>query len=307
MKILLQMTARAIDEWRAELERVLPEANIATWPEAVSSPDYVLVWKPPPELFGRVRPGKAIFNLGAGVDALLAVPTLPPDVPVIRLEDAGMAEQMAEYATFAVLRIYREMDVYEADQREQRWRPRPQRAKSEFGVGIMGLGVLGRAIGAALAPFNFPLAGWSRERQSVPGIATFVGSAELPPFLAQSQVLICALPSTATTRGILGRATLALLPRGAHVVNIARGDIVVEEELVALLDEGRLGGATLDVFREEPLPPEHAFWHHPRIMITPHVAAFTVVADSVAQVAAKIRSIERGEVVSGVVDRERGY
>ncbi len=307
MKILLQMTARAIDEWRAELERVLPEANIATWPEAVSSPDYVLVWKPPPELFQRVRPGKAIFNLGAGVDALLAVPTLPPDVPVIRLEDAGMAEQMAEYATFAVLRIYREMDVYEADQREQRWRPRPQRAKSEFGVGIMGLGVLGRAIGAALAPFNFPLAGWSRERKSVPGIAPFVGSAELPPFLAQSQALICALPSTATTRGILGRATLALLPRGAHVVNIARGEIVVEEELVALLDEGRLGGATLDVFREEPLPPEHAFWHHPRITITPHVAAFTVIADSVAQVAAKIRRIERGEVVSGIVDRDRGY
>ncbi len=307
MRILLQTTGRTIAEWRAGFERALPEATIATWPDAPLSPDYAVVWRPPPELFERVRPVKAIFNLGAGVDALLSVATLPDGVPVVRLEDAGMAEQMAEYATFAVLRAYREMDIYAADQVERRWRPRPQRAKSEFGVGIMGLGVLGRAIAAALAPFNFPLAGWSRERKSVPGIATFVGPAELPPFLARSRVLICALPSTGTTRGLLGRATLALLPPGAHVVNIARGDIVVDADLMALLDEGHLGGAMLDVFREEPLPPEHAFWHHPRITITPHVAAFTVIADSVAQVAAKIRRIERGEAISGVVDRERGY
>ncbi len=307
MKILLQMTARAIDEWRAELERVLPEANIATWPEAVSSPDYVLVWKPPPELFQRVRPGKAIFNLGAGVDALLAVPTLPPDVPVIRLEDAGMAEQMAEYATFAVLRIYREMDVYETDQREQRWLPRPWRAKADFGVGVMGLGMLGRAIAAALVPFGFPLAGWSRERMSLPGVATFAGAAELAQFLGRSRVLVCALPSTAETRGLLERTTLGLLPPGAHVVNIARGDIVVDDDLVALLDAGHLGGATLDVFNTEPLPPDHPFWHHPRITITPHVAAVTVVADSVAQIAVKIRRIEAGEAVTGVVDRIHGY
>jgi glyoxylate/hydroxypyruvate reductase len=304
--VLLQMPGRAANAWRDALAEALPDAAIAVWPEAPPAPAYACVWRPPDELFARVRPTKAIFNLGAGVDALLAVPTLPRDVPVIRLEDAGMAEQMAEYATLAVLRAYREADVYVVQQREARWHPRERLAKAEFGVGLLGCGVLGRAIAAALAPFGFPLAGWSRARKSLPGVAVY-GRDEFASFLAASDALVCTLPLTPETTGLLDRAALAQLPRGAHVINMARGEIIVDEDLLALLDEGHLSGATLDVFRVEPLPREHAFWHHPRITVTPHVSAVTLVPESIAQIAAKIRRIERGESVSGIVDRDRGY
>jgi glyoxylate/hydroxypyruvate reductase A len=307
MHILLQMPGRAVDAWRAALASALPEAEIAVWPDAQADPDYALVWRPPAELFTRCRPAKAIFNLGAGVDALLAVPTLPRDVPVVRLTDAGMAEQMAEYVTHAVLRAYRELDDYAAQQRERRWQPRPRRAKGEFGVGLMGFGVLGQAVAAALLPFGFPLASWSRARKSIGGVRSFAGGAELPQFLATARALVCALPSTPETAGLLDRRTLSQLPRGAHVVNIARGELVVDADLVALLDSGHLAGATLDVFRDEPLPPDHAFWHHPRVTVTPHVSAATLIPESVAQVARRIRGIERGEPASGVVDRDRGY
>ena len=307
MRILLQLPGHAVDEWRRALAAALPEADIVVWPEVAASVDYLLVWKPPAELFRAVTPTKAVFNVGAGVDALLAVPTLPADVPLLRLEDAGMAVQMAEYATLAVLAAYREQREYAAQQRESRWAPRRRIAKEDFGVGLLGFGVLGQAVAAALAPFGFPLAGWSRERKSVPGVASFAGAGELSAFLARTRVLICLLPSTPQTRDLLGRDLLAQLPAGAHVVNVARGDIVVDADLVALLDEGHLASATLDVFRDEPLSPDHPFWHHPRISLTPHVSAVTRRAESVAQIAAKIRRLERGEAVTGVVDRARGY
>ena len=307
MKILLQMPGRAVDAWRAALVAALPEAEIAVWPDAPANRDYALVWCPPAELFGRCPPAKAVFNLGAGVDALLAVPTLPRDVPVIRLTDAGMAEQMAEYATLVVLRAYREADTYAAQQRDVRWQPRPRRAKEGFGVGLLGFGVLGQAIASALAPFGFPLAGWSRTRKAVSGVTSFAGNDELASFLALTQVLFCTLPSTPQTSGILDRTVLSQLPPGAHVVNVARGDLVVDADLIALLDSGHIAGATLDVFREEPLPADHAFWHHPRVTVTPHVSAATLISESVAQIAAKIRCLEKGEVVSDAVDRNRGY
>jgi glyoxylate/hydroxypyruvate reductase len=307
VNILLQMPGRAVEEWRAALAAALPEATIAVWPDAPPAPDYALVWKPPAELFERSHPARAIFNLGAGVDSLLAVPKLPTNVPLIRLEDAGMAAQMAEYVALAVLRAYRESDRYDEAQRAGRWQPRPRLAQSDFGVGILGFGVLGRAVAAALAPFGFPLAGWSRLRSDRAGVAGFAGPEELPAFLRRTRLLVCLLPSTPDTRGLLCRSTLEQLPRGAHVVNVARGDLVVDADLVALLDAGHLAGATLDVFRTEPLPPDHAFWHHPRIVVTPHVSAVTDVASSIAQVAAKIRQLERGQPVTGLVDRDRGY
>jgi glyoxylate/hydroxypyruvate reductase A len=226
---------------------------------------------------------------------------------VIRLEDAGMAAQMGEYVTLAVLRAYRELDAYVAQQREGRWQPRPRIAKSAFGVGILGFGVLGRAVAEALAPFGFPLRAWSLSRKRSPGVESFAGRAELAPFLAASQMLVCLLPSTPETRGLLDRAAFAALPRGAHVVNVARGDIVVDDDLTAALDRGHLAGATLDVFRTEPLPSGHPFWHHPRITLTPHASAVTLVEDAAVQVAGKIRRLERGDSVTGIVDRARGY
>jgi glyoxylate/hydroxypyruvate reductase A len=307
MKVLLQMPGRVVDAWLAALVAALPEAEISVWPAAPEHPDYALVWRPPAALFTQCSPRKAVFNLGAGVDAILAVTTLPRDVPVIRLEDAGMAEQMAEYATFEALRAYREFDAYAVQQRESRWHPRPRRAKGGFGIGLLGFGLLGRAIATALLPFGFPLAGWSRRRKAVPGMTCFAGVDEFPVFLARAQVLICTLPSTPETTGILDRAALAQLPAGAHVVNIARGDLVVDADLIGLLDSGHLASATLDVFSEEPLPAGHAFWHHPRVTVTPHVSAVTLIPESVAQVAAKIRRLESGDAVTGAIDRDRGY
>jgi glyoxylate/hydroxypyruvate reductase len=307
MRILLQAPREEGAVWSAALATALPEATVAVWPESPAEPDYALVWKPPAEMFARVRPAKAIFNLGAGVDVLLAMTALPEGVPVIRLENAGMGSQMAEYVTLAVLGAYREASAYAAQQREGRWQPRPRLPKAGYGIGILGFGVLGQAVAGALAPFAFPLFSWSATRKEYAGVHSFAGPAELPAFLAASRVLVCLLPSTPATRGLLDRANLSRLPPGAHVVNVARGDVVADDDLVALLDDGHLAGATLDVFRNEPLPSGHPFWHHPRITLTPHSSAVTVVEDSVAQIAAKIRQLERGEPVTGVVDRLRGY
>jgi len=309
LKIQLQAPPDEGKEWHRALAAALPEATIAVWPHTLEleDPDYALVWKPPVDLFAHVRPQRAIFNLGAGVEALLALPSLPPHVPVFRLEDAGMATQMAEYVTLAVLSRYRESAEYAAQQRKRRWQPRQRLPKAQFGVGILGFGVLGQAVAATLVPFGFPLCGWSGTRKEISGVRSFAGRSELSAFLAATRVLVCFLPSTPETRDLLDRATLSALPRGAHLVNVARGGIVVDHDLIDLLDEGHLASATLDVFRDEPLRPDHPFWQHPRITVTPHVSAVTLVEESIAQVVAKIRRLERGQPVTGVVDRARGY
>jgi glyoxylate/hydroxypyruvate reductase len=303
-------------EWLAALARAFPEARLhacaplpddtepAPPPQGI---DYALLWKPPPRLVRQLGSVKAIFNLGAGIDALGGIETLPAGVPVVRIEDAGMAEQMSEYVVHAVLRQYREFDTYAEAQRAGVWRPLARRDKGAFCVGILGVGVLGTAVAAALRPFGFPLAAWSRTQKNMAGVDSYAGSAELDSFLGRCRVLVCLLPLTRETRGLLDRRTLSRLPVGAHVVNVARGALIVDDDLLALLDQGRLGGATLDVFHDEPLPSSHAFWHHPRISITPHVSAVTLVEESVAQIAAKIAQLEAGLPITGIVDRERDY
>ena len=278
------------------------EAAQARLPQGI---DYALLWRPPADLLRRLGSVKAIFNLGAGIDALAASRALPAGVPVVRIEDAGMAEQMSEYVVHTVLRQYRELDAYAALQRAGIWRPRGRQDKRQFGIGILGFGVLGGAVAAALRPFGFPLAGWSRTRKTVAGVDSYAGRLELDAFLARCRVLVCLLPLTRETRGLLDRSALSQLPIGAHVVNVARGALIVDEDLLALLDQGSLGGATLDVFHDEPLAATHPFWHHPQISITPHVSAVTLVEESVAQIAVKIARLEAGLPITGVIDRER--
>jgi glyoxylate/hydroxypyruvate reductase A len=294
--------------WLEALSRALPEAKVTVWPQTTMCPaEYAIVWKPPQELLGALGEAKAVFNLGAGVDAIAETPELSRDLPLIRLEDAGMAEQMVEYACYAALRCYREVDAYAEQQRAGLWRPRRRIDKRSFGIGILGLGVMGAAVARALAGLGFPLFGWSRSHKTIDAVTSYAGPAELDTVLAQARILICLLPSTRETRGLLDRAKLSRLPRGACVVNLARGDILIDDDLVALLDEGHLAAAILDVFRDEPLPPTHAFWHHPKITVTPHVSAATLIDESVEQIAAKIRRIEAGLPVAGIVRRERGY
>jgi glyoxylate/hydroxypyruvate reductase A len=307
MKLLLHLPGGHHPAWRDAFARALAGASIAVWPERTGRADYVVAWKPPAELFQEQPAPRAIFNLGAGVDALLATPSLPPAVPIFRLEDAGMAEQMAEYITWMVLGAYREFDAYAQRQRAGDWAPRRRQAKADFGVGLLGCGVLGRAVASALRPFGFPLAGFSRSAKPTPGVTAYAGAAEFDGFLACARVLVCLLPATAETRNLVDARALAKLPAGAALVNVGRGSVVVEADLLAALDSGHLAHATLDVFRDEPLPPDHRFWHHPRVTVTPHVAAVTRIDASVAQVADKIRRFERGLPVTGAVDRQRGY
>ncbi len=308
MKLLFYTAASDSAAWVDALARAMPEASIGTWPrDATDTADYALVWKPPPELLAKLQSARAIFNLGAGVDSLGSMPPSLEAVPLIRLEDAGMAEQMAEYVVHAVLRRYREFDTYAESQRAASWQPRRRLDKSGFRVGILGMGVLGVAVAAALAPFGFPIDGWSRLRKRIPAVQSFAGTAELSEFLGRCRVLVCMLPLTAETRGMLDRATLSQLSQGAYVVNVSRGALLIDQDLLALIDSGAISGATLDVFQEEPLPPSHAFWHHPRITVTPHVSAVTRIEESVAQVAAKIRRLEAGFPVSGIVDRKHFY
>jgi glyoxylate/hydroxypyruvate reductase A len=303
---LIVYTAGDDAAWDAALRQALPGAQIAFWPAPAANADYALVWKPPPQLLGDLHGVKAIFNLGAGVEAL-AGNSLPPGAHLVRLEDAGMAQQMAEYVCHAVLRRQREFDVYAEQQRGGLWRTRPRTRPGDFGVGILGFGVLGNAVATALRPFGFALRAWSRTPKQVTGVATFAGGRELDDFLAGAQVLVCLLPLTPATQGLLDCTTLSRLPRGACVVNVARGALIVDDDLLALLDSGHLGSAMLDVFRDEPLPPAHRFWHHPRVALTPHVAAITLVDEAVAQIAGKIRRLEAGLTITGIVARDHGY
>ena len=307
MRVLLAIGGARCSDWSDAFAAALPDAQIDLAAARPDSVDYVVAWRPHPQTFVNTRVRKAIFNLGAGADALLATPSLPADVPIYRLEDAGMAEQMAEYVTHAVLRAYREFDAYREAQDARSWKPRPPAPKSSFRVGLLGVGVLGRAVARALAVLEFPLAGYARTPRQTRGVEMWIGPDALRDFLAASRVLVCLLPATPQTRNLLDRRTLGYLPRGAHVINVSRGDLIVDEDLIALLDSGHVASATLDVFRTEPLPADHPFWHHPGVTLTPHVAAATLITESTEQVAAKIRSLERGVAPAGLVDRARGY
>ena len=308
MRVLLYTPSKTLPEWQDALVRALPEAEVRAWePGLAWRADYAALWYPAAEVLAGQTGLKAIFNLGAGVEALLKRIALPPGVPVIRLEDAGMARQMAEYVTWAVLRYFRRLDAYAAQQSRAEWRLHRPLRHADFPVGVMGMGVLGTHIAGALATLGFPVLGWSRGKKRVEGLRLFAGPLELSAFLGGSRALVCMLPLTADTAGILNRHTLSKLPQGSYVINVARGGLVVDDDLLGALDAGHIAGATLDVFHEEPLPAAHPYWRHPKVLITPHASAITLIDESAAQVAEKIRRLERAEPVSGVVDLARGY
>ena len=307
MRIAFCCTDTKPEPWLAGLRAALPEADVFLWTPGAPAADHAVVWAPPQQFIDEQQPGlRTLFNIGAGVDALLKL-RLPPGLQVVRLDDAGMAVQMAEYVCHAIIRHFREFDGYDADGAQARWSFRKPRSRAEFPVGVLGLGVLGARVAQALAQFEFPVKGWSRTPRTVAGVECFHGAGQLDDFLAASRGLVCLLPLTPDTAGILNRRNLSRLQPGGYVVNVARGGHLVEEDLLALLDEGHLAGAMLDVFRQEPLPPEHPFWRHPKVTVTPHTSARTLREESIAQIAGKIRALARGEPIAGVVDRARGY
>ena len=306
MRIAFCCTDTKAEPWLQGLGQALPRATIEVWQPGAAPADYAVVWAPPQQFLDE-QPGlKALFNIGAGVDALLKL-RLPSGAQVVRLDDAGMSVQMAEYVSHAVIRHFREFDGYEADMREGRWSFRKPRSRADFPVGVRGLGVLGARVAQALSVFEFPVHGWSRTPKVLEGVRTHHGDVGLQTFLSSCRVLVNLLPLTPDTRDILNRETLGRLLPGGYLVNVARGAHLVEEDLLALLDSGHLAGATLDVFRTEPLPPEHPFWRHPKLTLTPHTSARTLRDESIAQIAGKIRALEAGQPIAGLVDRFRGY
>ena len=292
--------------WLKGLSAALPDAQVTVWQPGAPLADYAVVWAPPQAFLDEQTQLKAIFNTGAGVDALMKL-NLPAGVPVIRLDDAGMAVQMAEYVCHALIRHFREFDGYEADMAQGQWSSRPSRDRADFPVGIMGLGVLGERVARAVAQFDFPVKGWSRSPKPLAGVQGFAGMAQLPAFLAATKVLVCLLPLTDETRDLMNSENLSCLQAGGYVINVARGAHLVDDDLLALLNSGHLSGATLDVFRTEPLPPEHAFWQHPKIVLTPHTSARTLRSESIAQIAQKLVALQRGEAVAGRVNLGQGY
>jgi glyoxylate/hydroxypyruvate reductase A len=310
--IVAHHSPASCERWRNALARELPDAEVIIWSDAeTGEADYAIAWAaPPPEFFARQSRLRALFSTGAGVEKLLASAFMPADLPVIRLEDAGMGGQMATYCVGAALNWVRQRDEYAEQQRRRLWQPLAREDLADWPIGIFGLGVLGRQVADAFAALGFPVNGYARSAHALPGIRCFAesgGEAGFSAFLGSTRVLIIMAPLTPQTRDRFDRSELAQLASRSYVINVARGELLVDDALLSLLDSGHLAGAALDVFRQEPLPPDHRFWTHPRIRMTPHVSAITVIAPSARQVAEKIRALERGEAVSGLVDRVRGY
>jgi glyoxylate/hydroxypyruvate reductase len=306
MRISFCCTGTPPEPWLAAFRAVLPQAVVEDWRPGAPPADYAVVWSPPQQFLDEQPALKGIFNIGAGVDSLMKL-KLPGDAIVVRIDDGGMAVQMAEFVCHALIRHFRELDVYQDEIKDGQWTHRKPKRRSDYPVGVMGLGVLGQRVARAVAQFDFPVRGWSRTPREIPGVRCFAGPQQFDDFLKGTRVLACLLPLTPETRDIMNRRTLSRLMPGGYVVNVARGAHLVDEDLIALLDSKHLAGAALDVFRTEPLPPEHPFWRHPRIALTPHTSARTLRDETIAQIAHKIQALQRGEPIAGVVDVQRGY
>jgi glyoxylate/hydroxypyruvate reductase A len=296
-------------QWLPALRAAMPALEVRVWPE-IGDPaeiDYAIVWKPPAGMLAGLPNLKVIYSLGAGIDAMLRDPTLPPGIPLVRMVDLSLTEGMIEYVAEQVLAIHRQARAYRAQQAAGEWVQHDQLLARDITVGILGLGTLGAAVAKALKGLNFGIAGWSRTPKAVDGVDGFAGAAQLGTFLARTQILVCLLPLTAETEDILDAELFAALPAGAWVINAGRGPQLVDADLIAALDSGQLAGAVLDVFRTEPLPADHPFWAHPKIVLTPHIAASNNAKYATLRLAEQVAHFERGEPMDDVVDRSRGY
>jgi len=295
--------------WPVALERHLPDADIRIYPD-IGDPgdiDYALVWAPEPGLLARLPNLKVIFSLAAGVDHILRDPDLPRDIPIVRMSDPYQCDMLAEYACLAVLYHHRFLDRTLALQARAEWEEQPVLYTPDVTVGVLGLGAIGQAIAARLAGFDFGINGWSRTARQIAGIACHHGPEQLREMLPQCQYVICALPQTPETTGLIDAAFLARMPRGGYVINVGRGAHLVEEDLLAALETGQIAGAFLDVFAQEPLPQDHAFWRHPKIVVTPHMAGELLPRTAVRSIAQGIRDHRAGRPLAHVYDSARGY
>ncbi|MFL5259816.1 MAG: 2-hydroxyacid dehydrogenase [Hyphomicrobiales bacterium] len=312
--------ALIIQVWDAELwartvKALSPDLDLRVWPDRMGNPaeiDYAVAWRPPPNVLRSLPNLKLIFSLGAGVDAILSDPTLPENVPIARVIDPDLTMRMTEYVVMQVLMHHRQQRRIEENQRRKIWDSFPTHGASDLAVGILGLGTLGEDAATKLLSLDFKVAGWSRTRKRIPGVHCYAGEAELDAFLGRTDVLVCLLPHTTDTTGFIDRGLIGKLSRkgpfGAPIlINAARGKIQVEADILAALDADELHAATLDVFETEPLPPDSPFWTHPKVSVTPHLAADS---DPTTIASYALRQIERHEAglpLDNLIDRARGY
>ena len=303
------------DAWVKAMRKVAPHIDVRQWPDKMgdlAQIDYAAAWLPPADFLKSLPNLKAIFSFGAGVDAILADPTLPDGVPIARVNDADLTGRMTEYIVLHVLLHHRQQRRIDDNQRGKTWDPFVTHAASALSVGIMGMGVMGQSSAEALRRLGFKVAGWSRTKKILPGIESFAGAAQFDAFLARTDILVSLLPATPETDGIINRETILKLSRngpfGAPVViNAGRGRQQVAGDILAALNAGELLGATLDVFAVEPLPPDSPLWTHPGVTITPHSAADSDPEVICASVAHQIARHQAGGALENLVDRSLGY
>ena len=309
MALLLISSGTDAATWRKEIEALLPEVDFRVWPEtgAVGDIEMVMAWKAPPGAYAPYPNLKCICSLGHGVDHIFIDPDLPAGVPIMRLVDDSMQRQMSAFVLAAVLRHLCHMDGYAAYQRERRWEDLGPPEPAGFTVGVMGVGALGADLAGKLLALGFRVAGWSRTRKDIEGVESFVGPDGLERFLGTCDAVACLLPLTPDTRGILDARAFAAMKQGAWLINTARGAHVVDEDLIAALDSGKLAGATLDVFNEEPLPEDHAFWAHPGVTVTPHASAVTLARSVAPQIVDAYRRVRGGRTLVNIVDPSLQY
>jgi glyoxylate/hydroxypyruvate reductase len=309
--LLLSVPLNWAPLWTTPLGAIAPDLKLVVQGRDEFDPasiDYVLSFRPPPGFLKTLPKLKAVFSVGAGVDGFLADPDYPRQVPLVRFVDHSLSREMAQYVVMHTLIFHRQQRLFDDLQKKSKWQQMiPPRGTENTRIGILGFGEIGTMAGERLRDLDFKVSGWSRTRKDVTGIESFAGADAMTAFLARTDILICLLPLTPQTRGILNKETFAALPNGAFVINVARGGHLIEDDLVAAIDSGHLAGATLDVFQTEPLPESSPLWKHPKITVTPHVAAISdprmmakVAADGIAR-------CEKGQPMENVVDFERGY
>ncbi len=309
MALLFKSDTDRIDIWQEALAKLMPDLEVRVWPDVGNAADieFALVWNPPVGELAKLPNLRAIFSMGAGIDHLASDPDLPEDVPVVRMVDEGLTQGMTEFVVMAVLRHHRRIHDYQTQQRQKHWAQLVTPLAPDRKVGILGLGVLGADSAEKLVYLGFDVAGWSRTQKSLPGVESYSGDEGLRAFLKRTEILVCLLPLTTGTKGILNSTNLGLLPHGASLINVARGGHMVPEDVLAALDSGQLAEATLDVFPEEPLPAQSPFWDHPRVLVIPHCASVTLPKTAAENVARGIEAVRKGEALQNVVDFERGY
>lgn len=309
MALLFKSFHDNVAQWQVELRRHIPDLDIRLWPYEgdPAEIDVAFMFQPPQGELRRYPNLKALINLSVGVDVLLADPDLPPGLPLARTVDPGTVELIATYFVYGAIHFHRNFDQYRRDQLQARWQFIRGQQNATRKVGVMGLGAIGTTCAQRLKLMGFDVRGWSRGPRALEGIACFAGEAGLTPFLAETEILCCIVPQTPETTGMVNADFLARMPERSYLINAARGPVIVEADLLAALDSGRLAGAMLDVFPVEPLPTPSPFWSHPRVVVTPHAAGNTNPVTAAPQVAENIRRALAGLPLLNQVDRERGY